>query len=143
MSPKTLLLLAASAAALSLPLVGYAQPYYGQSGGYQSQYGQPGYQSQYGQPRGDWYGRRARFRGYPEFRQIEAHIRGEINDGARDDLLAPEDVADFNQQLRAIQLREQQEYRSHGWNLPQDDRAAIRSQLDTLDSLVDQTRDEP
>ena len=187
MSPKTILLLAASTAALSLPLVGSAQGYYGQPGGDQSYqprsdqpyygqpdadqsyqprgdqsyqprgdqpyYGQPdgdqsyqprGDQSYYGQPRGDWYSRgRITVRGYPEFRQVEAHIRSEINDGVREDLLAPEDAADFNRRLRAIQGRELREYRAHGWNLPDYDRAAIRRQLDALDSLVDQTRDEP
>ena len=161
MSPKTILLIAAGAAALSLPLVASAQSYYGQSGGdqpYQPRgdqpyYGQPDgdepYQSHrddsyYGQPRGDWYGaRRMVFRGYPEFRRVEAHIRAEINGGVREDLLEPEDAAEFNRRLRAIQVQELREYRAHGRNLPGGDRAEIGRQLDDLDSLVDRTRDEP
>ena len=160
MSPKTIVLLTASAAALFLPLVASAQGYYGQPGGDQSNQprgdqgayqpdGDQGYPSRgepsyYGQPRGDWYGdRRISFRGYPEFRRVEAHIRSEVSDGVREDLLAPEDAAEFNRRLRSIQVREQREYRAHGWNLPGYDRAEIRRQLDDLDGLVDRTRDEP
>lgn len=171
MSSKAILLIAAGMAALALPLVASAQGYYGQPGGEQSYqprgdqgyYGQPyGDEQYYGQPdgdqrypsrgegqysdqpRGDWYGdRRTSFRGYPEFRRVEAHIRAEISDGVREDLLAPEDAAEFYHRLRDIQVREQREYRAHGWNLPGDDRADIRRQLDNLDGLVDRTRDEP
>lgn len=131
MNSKTLVLLAVGAAAISLPLAGSAQSYYG-------------HQTYYGQTRGDYYSRRrVRFYGYPEFRGIEAHIRSEINDGVTGDMLAPEDAADLRQQLRNIQIHEAQEFRAHGWNLPDDDRATIQSELTTLDSLVDQTRDEP
>ena len=134
MNSRTIILLAAAATAVSLPLAGEAQSYYGHSGG----------ASYYSHQRGDFYGRRrAGFRGYPEFRHIEANIRSEINDGIAQDLLAPEDAADFTQQLQVIRARELQEYRAHGWNLPDFDRSDIRSQLDALDRLVDQTRDEP
>ncbi len=161
MRPKTILLMAVSAAALSLPLVALAQGYYGQPGGDptyqprgdQSYYYQPdrdqSYQARedqpyYQHPRGDWYGRdRMIFQGYPEFRRVEAHIQAEINDGVREDWLAPEDAADFKRQLRTIQARELKEYREHGWNLPEYDRRAIRFRLGALDSLVDQTRGEP
>ena len=42
-----------------------------------------------------------------------------------------------------VKAHELQEYREHGWNLPEYDRRAIRSRLGALDGLVDQTRDEP
>lgn len=160
MSPKTILLLTASVGAVYLPLPvsaqEYRQPggdqsyqnrddqsYYGQPDGNPS-YGPRGDQPYFEQPGGDWYGAgRMTFRGYPEFRQVEVHIRAEINDGVREDLLAPEDAADFKRQLRAVEARELQEYREHGWNLPEYDRRAIRSRLGALDRLVDQTRDEP
>lgn len=135
MTPKTIILLISTAAALSAPAVGSAQSYY------QQQYRPQPY---YGQRGGDYYNRRrVAFRGYPEFRSITAHIRSEIDDGVNNDLLAADDAAAFNQQLRNIQARELREYRVHGWNLPESDRADIRSQLDDLDRLVDQTRDEP
>ncbi len=135
MSARTKLLLVLGAAALAVPAAASAQQYYGQP-----QYGHPSY----GQPRGDWYrGRRVRFGGYPEFKPLEAHIRGEIQDGLRDDLLMADDARDLTGQLRQIQLEEWREYRVHGWNLPEDDRARIRSELNQLDQTVDQTRDEP
>ncbi|MFI4965038.1 MAG: hypothetical protein ACHP9T_06690 [Caulobacterales bacterium] len=96
------------------------------------------------QPRGDFdRDQRTYFRGYPEFRTEEMHIRREIDDGVREDLLEPEDAADFRDQLRRIQAREAREFREHGRDLPDSDRAEIRAQLDELDRLVDQTRDEP
>ncbi len=134
MNTTKTLILAAAAFTLALPAAAWAQPYYGQP---------RASQPYYGPHHGDAYGRRrATFRGYPEFRQVEAHIRGEINQGVADDLLAPEDAADFRQQLRDIQLRELRTYRAYGWNLPENDRAMLRNQLDQLDRLVDQTRDE-
>ncbi len=135
MSVKRKLLLFLGAAALAVPAAASAQQYYRQP-----QYGQPSY----GQPRGDWYrGRRVRFGSYPEFRPLEAHIRSEIQDGIRDDLLMADDARDLMGQLRQIQSEEYREYRVHGWNLPEDDRARIRSELDQLDQTVDQTRNEP
>ena len=156
MTPKTMILLAASAAALVLPAAAGAQPYNGQTEYRpQPQYdGQPGYgprdgqrdygQSQYGQPRGDWrQTRRRSFAGYPQFRRVEANIRQEIQDGVRDDILAGDDAADLMGQLRQIQMQEYREYRVHGWNLPNYDQMRIGSSLDRLDQLVDQTRNEP
>jgi hypothetical protein len=146
MTPRTMILLAAGAAALAAPAAASAQqygapydsrPYYGQSG----EYGQP--RGDYGQPRGD-YGRRARsFRGYPEFRSLEMHIRDEIQQGLRDDTLDRDGAEDLYGRLQQIRDREMREYRVHGWNLPYDDRMRIREDLQRLDQEVDQTRAEP
>ncbi len=158
MTPKKMILLAVSAAALAVPAAASAQEYYRQQYG-QEQYGQEQYgQEQYGrqyygqpqyrqpfyqQPQSDWRrGRSARFGSYPEFRPLEMHIRQEIQDGVRDDMLAPDDAQDLMGQLRQIQAEEMREYRVHGWNLPNNDRARIRAELNQLDQVVDQTRNE-
>jgi hypothetical protein len=153
MTPKTLVLLAIGAAALAMPAAAsaqseyrpsYGQPSYGQPTYGQYGYGQPSYDRGYQQPQGDWYqGRRTRYRGYPQFRPIEAHITREIQDGVREDTLAQDDARDLMGQLRQIQAEEYREYRVHGWNLPEDDQVRIRSELGQLDQLVDQTRAEP
>ena len=136
MSPKTIILIGASAAALLLPAAASAQSYYGQgSGGY----GRP----TYSQPHGDYNRRRRDGQGvYPQFRGIEQHIRSEIYDGVRQDLLQRDDAQDLLGQLRDIQAQEWREYRVHGWNLPYADQARIQQRLTELDRLVDQTRDE-
>jgi hypothetical protein len=132
---KTAGLVALGLVALAAPGVAGAQQ------GYASVAGQV-YMAQYdGQPRGDWY-RRWRFAGYPEFRGIEDHIRREIQDGVRQDLIERDDARDLMGQLRDIQTSEAREYQVHGWNLPGDDRERLRARLDQLDRLVDQIRDE-
>ena len=149
-------LLAATAVAILLPAAASAQQYGAPTrsdqsyGGYQQSdrqtYGDQRYGDQYdyGHPQGDWSrGRRYAFRGYPEFRPIERHIAEEIQQGLRDDTLDPDGAADLNAQLRQIRFHEMREYRVHGWNLPDSDRAAIRDELDQLDHYVDQTRLEP
>jgi hypothetical protein len=136
---KTAFLVALGAVALALPAA--AQPAY-------SLYGARAYDAQYYAPReyaprGDYDDRRVRFGGYPAFRGLEAHIRGEIADGVRNDLIERDDARDLMNQLRDIQRQEAREFRVHGWTLPNDDRYRIRSQLKQLDQLVDQVRDEP
>lgn len=69
--------------------------------------------------------------GFAEFRGVEDHIRREIDDGVRDDLLDRRDAADFHDQLRRIQALEARQ------------KAEIRAQLDQLDRDVDRTRNEP
>ena len=69
--------------------------------------------------------------GFSDFRAIEDHIRGQINDGLRDDDLESSDAAAFSDQLRRIQQLEARE------------RADIRAQLEQLDRQIDQTRNEP
>lgn len=137
MTPKTMMLLAASAAALVAPAVASAQ-----YGGYDNR---PDYnRGDYGQPRGDYgYGRYRTFPGYPEFRPLEAHIRAEILQGLRDDSLDREGADDLFAQLRQVRYDEAREFRAHGWNLPYDDRMRIREDLQRLDQQVDQTREEP
>lgn len=83
-----------------------------------------------------------RFRGYPQFQGIEAHIRSAIGDGVRNDLIQRDDARDLFGQLREIQTREASEYRVHGWDLPDQDQMRLRSQLEQLDRLVDQIREE-
>ena len=81
--------------------------------------------------------------GYPEFRGLEAHIRDEIHDGVREDLIEPDDAHDLMDQLRDIRRWEYREYQEHGWQLPYDDGARIHDRLATLDRQVDQVRSEP
>ena len=135
---KSSILVALGAAALIAPQTSQAQSYYG------GRYEQPYRAQDYGQPRGDYSdrSRSVRFNGYPEFRGLEAHIRGEIFQAVRDDEIEREDARDLMNQLRDIQMQEAREYRIHGWRLPDDDRYRIRSRLDQLDALVDQTRQE-
>ena len=143
MTPKKMMLFAIGAASLALPAIAAAQPYdqpsYGRPyGGYE----QPGY----GGPRGDydrsygrWYGG---FQGYPEFRGIESHIRQEIRQSVREEMIEPDDARDLMNQLQQIRYQEQREFQVHGWRLPDDDRQRIHERLDRLDHLVDQIRDE-
>lgn len=130
-------LAAIGVATLVVPSVALAQPDYGYGRPYQAQY--------YGQSRGDYDGARwgRRFGGYPEFRGVEEHIRREIREGVREDLIEPDDARDLFSQLRDIQGQEAREFRVHGWNLPDDDRYRLQSRLQQLDALVDQVRDEP
>ena len=139
MTSKRMILFAVGAAVLALPAAAsaqpYGQPYYGQ------RYDQP-----YGQPRGDYdraYGSGYRgFQGYPEFRGLETHIRQEIQESVREDMIEPDDARDLMGQLQQIRYQEMREFRVHGWNLPDDDRERIRAQLDRLDQVVDETRDQ-
>jgi hypothetical protein len=133
---KNAALAAIGAAAFVLPGAAGAQQYSGPG------YGRLYYAQEYGQLGGDWYQRRAHFYGYPEFRGVEEHIRREIQDGVREDLIERDDAGDLMGQLRDIQMQEAREFRVHGWNLPDDDRYRLRSRLGQLDQLVDQIRDE-
>lgn len=126
MTPRTAVLLVAGLAALSLPIAASAQSWGGD----------------YASGRSYSYGGRYAFRGYPEFRSVKAHIRSEIRQGLEEGWLDEDQAQDFNQQLRQIQQNEAQEYRAHGWNLPENDRADIRSGLQELDQAVDEARDE-
>lgn len=139
MTQKKLILLAAGMAALLVPAAASAQQYYGQP-----EYRQPQYQGQpsYGQPQGDYGVRQGRFPGYPQFRGIEAHIRAEIAQAVREDMIEREDARDLMGQLRDIQMQEAREFRVHGWNLPGDDQQRIRARLGELDQEVDQIRNE-
>lgn len=82
------------------------------------------------------------FNGYPQFKGLEAHIRSEIMEGLRDDLIERDDARDLLGQLRAFQTQEAREYRVHGWELPDEDELRLHSQLEQLDRLVDQIRQE-
>lgn len=136
-------LAALAAATLAVPAAASAQTYYAHVG---RTWGgaQPYYAQYYGAPRGDYdRGWRGRFSGYPEFRGIEDHIRSEIQEGVRDDLIERDDARDLFGQLRDIRAQEAREFRVHGWNLPQDDRYRIRARLQQLDHQVDEIREEP
>jgi hypothetical protein len=131
-------LAAIGAAGLVIPAAAAAQPYYAPTHGqfYRAQY--------YGERGGDYDDRwRAQYGRYPEFRGIEEHIRREIQEGVRDDLIERDDARDLFAQLRDIQAQEAREFRVHGWNLPEDDRYQLRSRLERLDALVDEIRAEP
>jgi len=114
-------LAAATLTATALPAA--AQGYYGGYGDY-------------------WRGRyNYGFQDYPEFRGEIAHIRGEIRQGINEGWLDDGQARQVGWRLRQVQYREAQEFRYHGWSLPDDDRAQIRSDLDQLDRWVDQLRD--
>ena len=156
MTLSKIVLLAAGAAALALPAAATAQQYYGQPEYRQQQpeyrqpeyrqpeYRQPQYQGQrsYGQGDGDYGARRGRFAGYPQFRGIEAHIRSEIAQAVREDMIERQDARELMGQLRDIQMQEAREFRVHGWDLPADDQQRIGEQLGALDRQVDQIRNE-
>ena len=136
MTPKKMMLLAVSAASLALPAVAAAQQYeqpYSDRGGYDQPYG--GWRGDYDRAYGDRYGG---FQGYPEFRGIENHIRQEIWQSVREDMIE----RDLMNQLQQIRYQEQREFQVNGWRLPDDDRYRFHAQLDRLDHLVDQIRDE-
>ena len=80
-------------------------------------------------------------RDYPEFRGEIAHIRGEISQGINEGWLDDGQARQIGWRLRQVQFRETREFRFHGWSLPDDDRAQIRSELDQLDHWIDRTRD--
>lgn len=136
MNTKTMLMAALGAAALVLPAAAQAQSWYG--GGYdRPTYGDRG--DYYGggwRDRDDW-----RFPGYPEFRGAEDHIRGEIIQAMRSGAIDRDDAREFFGRLNGIRAQETREFRVHGWNLPWDDRASIRAQLDRLDRSVDRLDD--
>jgi hypothetical protein len=81
------------------------------------------------------------FRDYPEFRGEISHIRQEIREGVNEGWVDDDQARNLGWQLRQVQRREAQEFRAHGWNLPDDDRGDIRSQLDEIDRAVDEARD--
>jgi hypothetical protein len=93
-------------------------------------------------PEGRYSRQGGRFGGYPQFKGIETHIRSQIAEGVRDDLIQREDARDLLGQLQAIQTQETRAYRVHGWYLPDQDQIRLRDQLDQLDRLVDQIREE-
>jgi len=81
------------------------------------------------------------FQDYPEFRGEIAHVRSEIRQGLNEGWLDDGQARQLSWRLRQVQSREASEFRYHGWNLPDDDRAQIRASLDQLDHWVDQARD--
>lgn len=81
--------------------------------------------------------------GYPEFRGQEAHIRNQIREDVREDMIAPDDARDLMDQLRDVHRWEYREFQNHGWQLPYDDGARIHDRLARLDHQVDEIRDEP
>jgi hypothetical protein len=134
MKLKMIFLMAVSAASVVTATAASADPWYGRDGdrwtGYR--YGNSGY--------GD-YGRRDDFRGYPEFKGVKFHIRQEIAQGLRDGWLDRWTAARLDQQIYRITAWESREFEAHGWGLPDDDRARIRSALDRIDHQVDEARD--
>ncbi len=121
---KTLILGLAAAALTAVALPAAAQSWNGD-------YGYRSYnQGRYG------------FYDYPQFRGEIAHLRGEIREGQEDGWLNWNEARQANWRLQQIQRHEQQEFREHGWNLPGDDAADIRSDLDRLDHWIDQQRDQ-
>lgn len=92
---------------------------------------------------GGWRDEAGDWPGYPQFRGLEAHIRDEIHDGVREDLIAPDDAHDLMDQLRDIRRWERRAFQTYGWRLPYDDGARIQARLVRLDRQVDAIRAEP
>jgi hypothetical protein len=84
-----------------------------------------------------------RNQGAPELAEMEAHIRTAIREGVRDDLIPRDDARDLEGRLQDIQSRERRAYRRDGYRLSDYDRRMFRSELDQLDRMVDDIRDEP
>ena len=99
-----------------------------------------GWNGDYGSQWGGQY--RQSFRDYPEFRDEISHIRQEIRESVNEGWMDDDRARDLGWRLRRVQRREAQEFQAHGWNLPNDDRAEIRSQLNEIDRSVDEARDE-
>jgi hypothetical protein len=81
--------------------------------------------------------------GFPEFRGQEAHIRDQIREDVRADMIAPDDARDLMGELHDIRAEEYREFQAHGWRLPYDEGARIHERLARLDRQVDDIRDEP
>ncbi|MBV9693924.1 MAG: hypothetical protein JO261_09495 [Alphaproteobacteria bacterium] len=118
-----------------------AQGYY--DGGYDRDGG-----TYYDRGTGDYYGGYGAlygpsFYGYPEYRGAEQHIRGEIWQAVRDDMIEREDAQALFAELQQIRQHQAREFQKHGWNLPYWDRQEIRNELNRLDREVDQIRQEP
>lgn len=141
---KQAILCALGAASLAIPGVSSAQSYYGQGDRYDSNGGYAGQ----GEDRGDYqngynhYGY-GHFNGYPEFRGLEQHIRSEIIQSRRQDMIDQDGAQDLLNQLREIKIDQNREFQRHGWQLPDDDRYRIRSAYERLDREVDRIRQEP
>ena len=149
MTIRKSIMAAAAVAALGLPALATAQTWgndggyngYGDSyGGYDHGHGY-GYGGQGDYSRGGGWWRHRRFSGYPEFRDEERHIRSEISQLMNDQSIDRDQASELFGELRRVQSREAQEFSFHGWNLPENDRASIRAELDQLDQQVDQARD--
>ena len=138
MTLKTRLVIAACLAAVCAPAAASAQTWGGNSWGGNS-WGGNSRGGDYGARM--TYGDRYAFRGYPEFRDEEMHIRAEIRQGLQEGWLDWDQAREFTQQLRRIQWDEAREFRAHRWNLPEADSADIRSSLHQLDSVIDEARD--
>lgn len=63
----------------------------------------------------------------------EAHIREQIREGVREDMIAPDDARDLMIELREIRAQEYREFQAYGWQLPYDDGARIHERLVRLD----------
>jgi hypothetical protein len=133
---KTAIVAAVGAAALALPAAASAQSWDDPG------YARPYANGDYGAWRGDGDQDYRRFAGYPEFRGAEDHIRREIREAVRDDRIEADDAQALMGRLWRIRAQEAREFRVHGWNLPDDDRERLHAQLDRLDRVVDETRDE-
>jgi hypothetical protein len=78
--------------------------------------------------------------GYAEFRDLEAHIRGDIHDGFREGSIRRDDAQDLMGRLRDIRADEVRYYHDDGDRLRHDDRMRLRMRLRDLDRRVDRIR---
>ncbi len=138
---KQAILCALGAASLAIPGMSAAQTYHDQ--GYGQGYSSNSWERHGDYYNGDGYGRYRRFNGYPEFQGLTNHIRSEILEGQREDLIDRDGAQYLLDQLRNVKIDENREYQRHGWRLPDDDRYRIRSEYERLDREVDRIREEP
>ena len=129
---KMIVLMAVSAASVITATAASADPWFGRDRDHWDRYAYAGY--------GD-YDRRDYFRGYPEFSGVTFHIRQEISQGVRDGWLNRWTADRLNREVNGVAAWEGREFDAHGWGLPGDDRARIRTALDRIDHEVDEARD--
>jgi hypothetical protein len=159
MSPKGKMFTALAVAALAVPAFASAQQGYGQTqdprsyGEPQGGYTQPGPGAQgYGQSQGDYgqptqgdqmrgdakHGHKGRKSVYPQFRQMEKHIKSTVREARKSNTIASRDAHGLMNQLHQIQAEEMSMYQAHGMNLPPDAQARIEGELSQLAQAVDQ-----
>lgn len=142
MTIKRNLIVAAGLAALLLPMAASADSWGGYGGQWMSQDNAWRDRDDGDRQAGDYYDDgRAWFHGFPEFAGIRSHLKQEIREGLEDGWLSQERAQRMVARYRDIERDEYREFREHGWNLPDRERAEFRDRLSALDHRLDMARD--
>lgn len=115
---RTLVIAAAGAASLLIPVIAPAQTV----------------------PEARAYAALEGFNGYPELRSDTDRIRDQIRLGVRDGSLTLDQARDFRSELARIQDDEAVRFRDFGWSLPAPERQDLRASLDDLSDAIDEAR---